>query len=339
MARSSIQLETFIRKIHRRWVIWRALERGGIGLLAGCVFAAALYPILLWRGQPAMPMILGALGLGTACGLILGLKSRPTVLGAAIEADRQLKLHDLLSSAISVGNTRADEWSAAVIAMANARTQALVPRDVILNRLGARAWGGIGLGATLMLTLGILSTNPIITQAVARAQGRAFDGASSNPQTTNEGIASRAQPPTKRMPDEPASEDHSIIPAPSSNESNSTASTVKKPGDASNGTGTGRSTTDAKSKEVQQRSASSSNASRIEGNEAGAGGIAKSNAPPGHDASGSSVNAQPRQSPTAWQASDWSTSRTQALQQIQDGKAPAAYHDLIRDYFNRDVDH
>lgn len=338
MTRIPIQLDTFVRRIHRRWVIWRALERGGIGLVAGCVFAAVLYPILLWRGQPAMPMILGALGLGTACGLIFGFKSRPTLLDAAIEADRQLKLHDLLSSAISVANAKADEWSAAVITMAEARIQSLAPRDVILNRLGARAWGGIGLGAALMLTLGLLSTNPIVTQAVARVQGRTIDGISSMPQNASQGVASRSKPPMQKRADEPSSEDHSVIPAPSSNESNSTATASKKPGDASNGAGAGRATTDAKVHPAEEQTASASNASTA-GKQPGAGGPANPSAPQGRDASGSSVKAQPGQSAAPWQSSDWSAARAQALQQIHDGKTPAAYHDLIRDYFNRDVDH
>jgi hypothetical protein len=106
MSRSSTDLQSFIRAIHRRWVIWRAVERGGVGVLVGCALAAVLYPILLWRGEPTMPMIVGAIGLGALCGLLFGLHARPTRLDAAIEADRQLKLHDQLSSAISVESTR-----------------------------------------------------------------------------------------------------------------------------------------------------------------------------------------------------------------------------------------
>jgi hypothetical protein len=339
--RSSAQLEVFIRRVHRRWLVWRALERTAVGLFGGCIFAAILYPILLWRAEPTMPMILAALGLGAACGLTFALKSRPSVLDAAIEADRQLKLHDLLASAISLTDKANDEWSAAVIVMATAKCASIAPRDVILNRFGARAWGGIGLSAAFLLTLGILSTNPIITQAVARVQGKPIVGSSFDRENRERSVVTGgSQQAMKKISDEPGSDDHSMIPTPSSNESNPTASASKKPADGSNGSGAGRSTTDSKQNQTEQLSAAASNVSRAGAKQAGAGGSANANASQGHDLSGANVKAQSDQSARPWKSSDWSASRRQALEDIHDGKTPAAYHDLIRDYFNRDsVDH
>jgi hypothetical protein len=62
-----------------------------------------------------------------------------------------------------------------VIATADARCRTLAANDVILNRFGGRAWGGIGLAAALVLTLGLMSANP--RPSVARATGPSNDSA------------------------------------------------------------------------------------------------------------------------------------------------------------------
>src|SRR5205823_8030664 len=83
--------ESFLRAVHQRMVLLRALERMGICVLAGCVISLILMPILIWRGQATFELLAASLGTGAFAGLVWGIASRPTRLTAAVEADRQLK--------------------------------------------------------------------------------------------------------------------------------------------------------------------------------------------------------------------------------------------------------
>ena len=111
-----------------------------------------------------MAVIWFALGCFGAIGLLAALLRWPTRLDAAMEADRQLKLADLLSTALSVRGS-ADTWAMTVLALAEQRCRAVSPAAVLLNRWGARAWGGVGLATALVLTLGLVSTRSATSQA------------------------------------------------------------------------------------------------------------------------------------------------------------------------------
>jgi hypothetical protein len=54
-----------------------------------------------------------------------------------------------------------------VLAIADDRCRRHAPSQVLLNRLGRRAWGGIGLAAALVLTLSAMTGNPREVRAVA----------------------------------------------------------------------------------------------------------------------------------------------------------------------------
>src|SRR5437868_2715961 len=95
------QLERFVRRVHRRLTIIRLLERVGVCLVVGCAADLLLAPILMWRGESALPMILFTFAAGAAAGIAWGWARRPKMLDAASEADRQLDLADLLGTALS----------------------------------------------------------------------------------------------------------------------------------------------------------------------------------------------------------------------------------------------
>src|SRR5438132_1056766 len=95
-------IDNFLRRLHRRWIIWRAIEHAGVGLLGGCVVALLLGAVLLFRGEPALTLAAGLPLFGAAVGLTIGLIRRPSILDAAVEADRQLRLADLLGTALSI---------------------------------------------------------------------------------------------------------------------------------------------------------------------------------------------------------------------------------------------
>ena len=136
MAPARSPLDRFVGAVHRRYVVQRLLERTGLGVLGGCAAAALLLPLLLWQDRPAVPAAAGALCLGGALGLLWGVTRRPTLLGAAMEADRQLGLADLLGTATALargGRGTGDPWAGAVLASADARCRELRPRSVLLR--------------------------------------------------------------------------------------------------------------------------------------------------------------------------------------------------------------
>src|SRR3954470_5616294 len=164
MSPASDHLDRFIAALHRRLIVVKLLEKSGLGALAGSAIAALIIPLQLWRGDAAVVPAAGATLLGALAGVIRALLRRPTILDAAAEADRQLRLADLLGTAIAVRTSPRESdrdaaaipWLRSVIAVADDACRRHSPRDVILHRLNARAWSGIGLSAALVVAAAAL---------------------------------------------------------------------------------------------------------------------------------------------------------------------------------------
>ena len=125
MNANASQLDRFLRRIHRRWVAVRTIERAGLCLLASCAAAVVLSVILIGRGESAMQLVAICLVLGTAIGLVIGWMTRPTLNAAAMEVDRQLGLADLLATALAVRRAHTmsvdsldEQWAAAILQLA-----------------------------------------------------------------------------------------------------------------------------------------------------------------------------------------------------------------------------
>src|SRR4051812_37995834 len=161
-------LDRFIRRVYRRLVVLRLLEWSGLGFAIACAFALIVMFLLPSTSQPPLPIATIILACGSAIGFIAALLPRPRMIDAAVEADRQLDLADLLATAWQMEKTSGQEtFEAAVLLIANNRAAQLQPRSVILHRLGLRAWSGIGLAGALVLTIAILTANPIDTAAAS----------------------------------------------------------------------------------------------------------------------------------------------------------------------------
>ena len=154
-----------IDAVHRRIVVLRVLESIALGCAAAAVAGLLLLPIIWWRGRSPLGMAEMLLGLGAICGLIRGLAARPTPLDAAAEADRQLDLHDLLGTVLLLCRGGDDDlttpqWCASLLAISETRCRDLRASTVIINRLGLRTWGGIGVLVGGLLTLSLLCAQP-----------------------------------------------------------------------------------------------------------------------------------------------------------------------------------
>src|SRR5579872_2041700 len=128
MSRNRTGFELFLRRVHRRHLVFHLLERTGLGILGACLAALPLVLIVVWRQESAVPLTAAALALGATTGLSWGFLTRPGKLAAALEADRQLRWADLLSSALTVRARAADDpWALAVLATADARCSGISP--------------------------------------------------------------------------------------------------------------------------------------------------------------------------------------------------------------------
>src|SRR4051812_48354080 len=96
-----VHLDRFLRAVHRRLLVLRAIERGGACAAVACAVAAVLIGAAMWTGRDALRMCVATVTVGAVAGIVWGLVRRPSMLRAAAEADRQLDLKDLLGTALA----------------------------------------------------------------------------------------------------------------------------------------------------------------------------------------------------------------------------------------------
>jgi hypothetical protein len=133
-------LDQMLRSVRRRWIGWRCLERAGLCALASCAVAGLLAGVLIYRGEAAMGLIAIILAAGFLCGALLAWGGRPTLLETAVEIDRQLRLHDLLATAVSLEQSRLaqhdqldEQWHRTVLAHASQRITNIRANELVLQ--------------------------------------------------------------------------------------------------------------------------------------------------------------------------------------------------------------
>lgn len=319
-------------------VALRLLEAAGVGLLAAALAAVLPLLFLMWRGQPGLAIVYILLPLGTVCGLAWAALRRPTHLDAAQEADRQLNLADLLTTAAMT--PRDGGFGDAVHLMANATCARLRPRQVILNRLGMRTWGGVGLATALAMTLALLSANPLESLAKAQSdeQTRRIASARQPGQTSAMDPRSRQLPSHIASDHRPGSEDRNLDdgnPGALSKNPNGRKGADQQTTQTDGTTGgAGRSTDATPANPLDAQAASTD---RRTGDGQAAGGVGVSSGARG--AAGASSNLaghSPRTAPAPpWTADSWNNSRQAAESAVRSGHVPPAYQDLVRAYFAR----
>jgi hypothetical protein len=354
MAAPISTLDRFIRTLHRRLVVVRAAEAAGLGTLAGCAIALLVIPVLIWRHQPPLLPAVVVVGLGAFGGLLWNLSRRPTRLQAAMEADRQLELADLLGTAVGVRERgRGDDpWEQTVVALADATSRQHTPSQVLLNRLGARAWGGIGLAAALVFTLAALPSFPTGADASSdsRRAGRPNRTASLDAPQRAVGFANR--PPSKSAvsgsPSRIGTETRSMTAADSDdageNEANRTGTDTAPRGDAGGdrdgvGGGTAKARQPGRPNPLATPPQGTPNRPSVspDGPTAGGGNVTGSESGKTNPTD-SSTTANPssgtaNQNP--WKSDSWPQDVRRANEVIDSGAIPDAYRDLVRDYFDR----
>jgi hypothetical protein len=158
--------DQFVDAVYRRWVAVHFCEQVGHGILVGSLLALALMPVAIWQRIPTIPILIFGGGVGFIFGVILAVYRRPSRIAAAVEADRQLRLDDLLTSAIFPSERQDAGFRVMVKNIADARCSTLSPSDVLLRRLGIRSWSGIALVMCVAVTLAVIPLRPSPSQAV-----------------------------------------------------------------------------------------------------------------------------------------------------------------------------
>jgi hypothetical protein len=330
-------LERFIRRVHRRFIIVRALERAGACAAIASLFAAILASILFLQGRDSLPLVIALLGAGATVGLLWGFIRRPTQFEAATEADRQLALSDLLATALSARNSDS-AWGGAVIAIAEERCRTLSPTTVIVHRFGGRAWGGIGLSAAMVLTIGLLSSVPGETPVRAGM-------------TLDSGSRAVGELPKTLIPENPSTDatartrdadSRSVADENRDTVDPSVEATAARPGktrsshSGETGGGTGAAQMPSVSGSVPRLSAGDQNDADNREGEFATGGAATHSAdradPSGAVSGG--VGASPAlEAPTPSQDRSGPSDRTAAMQAVRSGRVPDAYRDVVSEYF------
>ena len=340
------EFERFLRRVRRRFLVLRLLERTGLGILIACSAALPLLLIAIWRGLPAMPLAAATLVVGALAGLLWGILTRPGELEAAMEADRQLDWADLLASALSVADRGDDPWARAVATIADSRCRQASPAAIVLNRLGARAWGGIGLATALVIAIGVLPTYSTFAPAQNKTELSTGD-ALLNPRSSEPAGRGFSRPARTTLT-QPEPEDamhgrfgqESTAPNDSDSQQRHASANDHSRGqnlaDAnSQGAGAGRTEIEDSGELPAPRQGSGATSSDTKGSSAG--GTGKSNpSAQGQDA-GSGI-ASDESTPNAvppWRSHGWAQDVKRAHDALDSGQVPDAYRDVVRGYLER----
>jgi hypothetical protein len=339
MRRQHRATERFVSAVHRRLIVLHALESAGIGAAVASGLGAVMVLILIFQGRSAWELAGGMIALGSVVGLAWGIVKRPTRLAAAGEADRQLGLQDLLATAMFIIRANdGDAWGTTVATMADARCERLSPSTLVLNRLGARAWGGIGLALALVATLGVMSTLPSSSQARDEQRREMAHGVTSRTgdRADDGGAGSQEKPANVAQADGESSVGSNFSEKVSSPDDGAVGNEQHHLGSAGKGLSSGRSP-DVRADPLTHGEIGRprlENGQKV-ANGSGAQGEVKHGATAnagGISATGTAATAPP------WRQDDWSQRRQEALNSLRSGRVPASYDPVIREYFDHSVE-
>jgi uncharacterized membrane protein YgcG len=338
----------FIAAVWRRILVVRIVESIAVATAIAAAAGLALMPILWWRGQSGLPLAFAMLLLGASCGLIWGISRRPTRFGAAVEADRQLNLHDLLGTVYQLSRNAGatdDAWRNSIALVSDGRCRSLRPSAVVVNRLGLRAWGGIGVLGSLLLTLGLFTARPIEVTAASSPESNPLN-AQQNIQPSI-ALANQASRRIARPPGPGGTDDISQRgfpedrPVDSKGDSIARTRAARTNSVSNNGGSTGGGAAVSHQSAIPHQSAAlqdfSENALHSTSGPIAAGaGQGESHANLPGDSAGTTAASNSRSHTPPWTASQWSGDSAAAQGAISAGQVPDTDADLVRDYFQRD---
>lgn len=320
-----------IRRIALRWWKLRAIESIGLTLVVGSAVGMLLVPIFAWHSESSWALCVAVLMLSIVVGGIISLRHRPSDIHAAIQADRQWRLDELLVSAAGVLELSGREgidpaMRETILQLAASELSQHHVNDLVLHRFGRRAWTGMGLLPLLLVLLTGIGSHPLVLRAAAEARlHRENTSTIDKSDRVNSSPADRSihpapKPDRARPLNEASDRPTPPLAARAGNESRNTMNAT--------GSAPGR-TDDAQVSQARNRSVGSDPADRSGTASGGNGATADSD---GAAWQSGRVAARGPAAPP-WDRPDWNAQKTRELLSLE--QAPASYRDLIRDYFSR----
>jgi hypothetical protein len=329
----------FISAVRRRILVVRIAESIAVSTAIASATGLMVLPILWWRGQSALPLAEAMLVAACVFGLIRGISRRPSRLQAAIEADTQLGLHDLLGTVVLLDRGQSGlVWQTTVAAFADDRCRSLSPSAIIINRIGLRGWAGVGILGGLLLTFALLTVRPVNATAsasVSVAPASVVDVAPNG----SDSLSHPARPPGPGGTDSNSiggfEQDQPDDSAPGSMSGTNLSGRSSNGMDSSAGGGIGTTRNPALTEEPQQIQ---STAGEIRNTGAIADGAGMSDShltiSGKNDSTMATVGNAKHAAP--WTSATWAADAAAANAAIGSGRVPPGDGDLVRDYFRRD---
>lgn len=352
METGNLHFLKFVRRIRRRMVLLRWLERTGLAIFAAALASMLCTAVLAWHGQSAIMSTEVFLSVGFIAGTIWALFRPVTMLQAALRIDEQSGSAEIFSTAwaCSTAETTATApWIRAIRAMAEERCQPGRTPNITLHRLGTRAWAMICLGVGGALTLSAFFGGHSNFTAESRrhasyaalpaggperqlAQGLdLLDSAGNRPVLLAEPedlqaskFGQNSAPPTPK----PQSAD--------SQDANHDQARSGGVPEAGRGGGSARTSppneVGGAAEEHGQTAARTREESR--GNAAAGTGLPSAKPVASDARSGMTASVAPAaQTPPPWSTPNWPADVQNAQRVLSGGSVPADYRDLIREYF------
>jgi len=325
------ELDSTLQRIATRWWLHRAIETIGLGIVIGSGVGLILVPLFAWQSASSWQLSVGILFLSTIAGATIALRQRPSTMRAAMEADRQWQLDELLVSAASMLLSPRREgvdpsMRDVVLSLASRDLATRNLSGLILHRFTRRAWAGMSSFPVLLILLTGICSHPIVLRAAAEARGKIAATAGSSerlvipPGEQSDGRNSRA---SGESSDASEREDDAAATSRDARPSS---------GDATrNGSGNaGGRTDDARMTDARYIALNAQLPTT--GQPTGGDGASVT----GSSGDGKSGRiASVRSVPPPWERRDWRDQQARAIQSLQQTPPPASYRDLIRDYFSR----
>jgi hypothetical protein len=310
--------------------------RVGICLSLTCGAAIAIN-LVFWNNSFKLAEILVFLCVGFLAGLGWSCVGRIPLLAAAMEADRQLGLKDLLSTAFQISRQSDEAWRRCVLALADERAKELSASQIAVKFFGARSWTVLVLGIALSATLSLFSST--------REHAIASSVSDIGPQRTNPELKSAAgevsRPPGQSPGDADSGRSFSGE-VRTSDSANSDGGGKSQDGKSitsrTTGTAGGLGTTPVTVRDNGAVPSSDGAASVASGSGETASGVGKTSPQPiGAGESNGGIAAPGGASAHApaapWESDQWSAAQASAIKSIQTKQIDPTYADLVRDYF------
>ncbi len=347
MRRQPATSQQFIASVRWRMMLIRILESIGIACAVASAAGLSLLPIFWMRNQSGLTLAEAALILAAICGLMWGISARPTPLEVATEADKQLKLDDLLATLLSIHRQPSNDfttpqWMRTLEAIADQKCQGVKPSSIIAARFGLRGWGAMGASAGLLITLAMLTStqNPRSVIASEPAEPASI---ANNIHQSAEVTANNPTPAARPAGTSPLTEDSNRAADPETNDASPAAKqgsipkNLPGPSGQTTGAGSGTAVTHAEVNSPKPVFQGNGSTDRAVGGTVSTGNGPANTAGDAAQAAGGSV--APHSSanrPAPWISPDWPANSVAPNTAVRAGSIPDEDADLIRDYFKRD---